>query len=354
MPDDLTAPLRLVTGDEELLIARAVAAVTTAARAVDAGTDVRSIPAAGADLGELLELLSPSLFSERRVVVVEGAQDARTEIVEALCDYVADPIDGISLVVLHRGGPARGKPASRGRAAAPAKSAAAKTAASRRTALLDAMRAAGAVEVACPKLTRPEERVDFVRAEVHRAGGAISASAAAILLDAVGTELRELAAACEQLVFDSLGETVDEVREHQIDAATVRRYYRGRAEVTGFAVADRAVVGDVAGALETLRWALSVGVAQVLVADALADGVRTVARVSAAGRGNPYSLAGSLGLPPWKVKRAQGQARGWTEAGLTRALGIVAQVNADVKGAAADPSYALEKAIRQVAAARAG
>jgi DNA polymerase-3 subunit delta len=91
----------------------------------------------------------------------------------------------------------------------------------------------------------------------------------------------------------------------------------------------------------------------VLVADALADGVRSIARVSSAGRGNPYAMASSLGMPPWKVKRAQSQARGWSATGLSRAMQTVAALNADVKGVAADPSYALEAAIRDLAAARA-
>jgi DNA polymerase-3 subunit delta len=53
-----------------------------------------------------------------------------------------------------------------------------------------------------------------------------------------------------------------------------------------------------------------------------------------------------LGMAPWKVRRAQSQARGWQEAGLRRALATVATLNADVKGAAADPDYALEHAVR--------
>ena len=207
------------------------------------------------------------------------------------------------------------------------------------------MRDAGAALVECAKLTRAEERLAFVRAEVTRLAGSITAEAAAVLLDAVGNDLRELATACSQLVADTGG---------RIDAAAVTRYHRGRAEVTGFAVADRAVVGDVPGALEALRWALAVGVAHVLVADALADGVRSIARVSSAGRSNPYALAGALGMPPWKVKRAQSQSRGWTEPGLSRAMRLVADLNAGVKGVAADPSYALEAAIRELATARAG
>jgi DNA polymerase-3 subunit delta len=317
--DSPDAPLRLVLGDEELLVSRAVADVIAAARAADPETDVRELAAGELAAGDLYDLLSPSLFGARRVVVLRGAHEAKADVVEALQAYVADPIDEVTLVVVHPGG-GRGK------------------------VLVDAVRKAGAVVVECPKLTRAEERQAFVRAEVARAGGVISASAVAVLIDAVGNDLRELATACSQLVADT---------GVRIDADAVTRYHRGRAEVTGFAVADRAVVGDVPGALEALRWALAVGVAHVLVADALADGIRSIARVSSAGRGNPYAMASALGMPPWKVKRAQSQARGWTAAGLSRAMRTVADLNADVKGVAADPSYALEAAIRELAAARA-
>jgi DNA polymerase III subunit delta len=312
--DSLDAPLRLVSGDEELLVSRAVAEVTAAARA-----DIRELATGEVTAGDLYDLLSPALFGGRRVVVLRGAHEAKADVIEALKAYLADPTDEVVLVVVHPGG-ARGK------------------------ALVDAVRKAGAVVVECAKVTRAEERQQFIRAEIARSGGAITAGAVAVLLDAVGNDLRELATACSQLVADTGG---------RVDADAVTRYHRGRAEVTGFAVADRAVVGDVPGALEALRWALAVGVAHVLVADALADGVRSIARVSSAGRGNPYAMATSLGMPPWKVKRAQSQARGWSATGLTRAMQTVAALNADVKGVAADPAYALEAAIRELAAARA-
>jgi DNA polymerase-3 subunit delta len=132
----------------------------------------------------------------------------------------------------------------------------------------------------------------------------------------------------------------------------VARYYRGRAEVTGFTVADAAMVGDVPGALEALRWALHVGVDPVPIADAIADGVRTVARVAAAGRGNPYSLASLLGMPAWKIQRAQERSRGWTQEGLVDAMQAAAECNAAVKGGGEDRGYALEQAVFAVAAAR--
>ncbi len=317
-PSVTAVPLRLVVGDEELLVERAVADALAAVRAADPAADLRRVSAAGLTRAELAELVSPSLFAEGRVVVLEAAHEAGKDVVAAVGEYLADPADGVSLVVLHAGG-------ARGRA------------------LVDLVRGAGAAVTECARLTRYDDRVDFVRREVRRAGGTITADGARVLIDAVGNDLRELAAAAGQLVADSAG---------AVDEAAVRRYHRGRAEVTGFAVAEKAVVGDRAGALEALRWATLLGVPAVLVADALADAVRTVARVAAAGRADPNRLAGVLGMPPWKIRKAQGQARGWRPAGVALAMAAVAEVNAEVKGTAADPGYALERAVLRVIAAR--
>jgi DNA polymerase-3 subunit delta len=74
--------------------------------------------------------------------------------------------------------------------------------------------------------------------------------------------------------------------------------------------------------------------------------------VASAGRGSAYQLAGSLGLPPWKIERAQRQARGWTAEGLVSAMHAAAVCNGEVKGGADDRGYALERAVFAVAAAR--
>ena len=132
------------------------------------------------------------------------------------------------------------------------------------------MTKAGAAVVVCNKITKPAERIDFVRSEIRRAGGTTTPDAVAALVDAVGSDLRELASAASQLVADTGG---------MVDENAVRRYHRGRADVTGFTVSDAAMAGDLPAALESLRWAVGVGVAPVLIADALADGVRTVAKV---------------------------------------------------------------------------
>nr|WP_236808558.1 DNA polymerase III subunit delta [Amycolatopsis albispora] len=315
------AALHLVLGEEELLIERAIRAALEAARSADPAADLTRLKVSELTAPALAELVSPSLFSEGRVIAIDGAQDASQEIGDAILAYAKDPADGVVLVLVHTGG---------GRTKAG-------------KALPAALRKAGATVVECPKITKPAEREAFVRNEVRQAGGKIDAAGVMALIDSVGSDLRELSSAATQLVADSGG---------KVDEQAVRRYHRGRADVTGFAVAEKAVSGDRAAALESVRWAMQIGVPHVLVADALADAVRTIARVAGAGRGNPNSMAGELGMPPWKIRKAQGQVRGWGPDGLADAMRIVAKLNADVKGAAADPDYALERAVLAVAAAK--
>ncbi|TDB70887.1 DNA polymerase III subunit delta [Micromonospora sp. KC723] len=321
---DVTAaslpPILLVLGDEELLATRAVTEAVARARGVDPDVDVREYQAGTLTPGEVAEMLSPSLFGGRRLLVLRAGQDARKDLVTELLAYAKNPDPDVQLVVLHLGG-AKGK------------------------AFADGLKAAGADVVPAAKLKGHRERVSFVRDEIRRGGGTCTEDAAEALIAAVGADLRELAAACSQLLADTDG---------RIGPDTVARYYKGRVEVTGFTVADATMIGDIPAALEALRWALHVGVDPVPIADALADGVRTVARVAAAGRGDPYQLAGSLGMPPWKIKNAQQRARGWTPEGLVEAMRAAAECNAAVKGGADDRAYALEKAVFSVAAARRG
>lgn len=312
------APLTLVVGDEEFLVSRALDDLRQAGLAADPDTEVHEREASLIDLAELIQLLSPSLFGGRRLLIVRSAQDLPAAQVPVVLPMLLTPDPDSTVVIQHLGG-AKGK------------------------AVLDAVRKVKPAEIGCARLTRLDERQDFLRSEVKRFGGRISGDAAAALLDAVGSDLREISAVTAQLIGDTGG---------TIDAAAVTAYHRGRAEVTGFAVADQAVVGNVAGALTNLRWALNVGVPAVVIADALADGVRTVAKVLGAGPGDPFRLAPALGMPPWKVKRARTQSRGWAEPGLRQALAVVAALNADVKGNAADPEYALESAVRRLASAR--
>jgi DNA polymerase-3 subunit delta len=316
-----TAGLHLILGDEELLVDRAISEVLRAARATAGNADVPvdRLRAGEVSVNELAELLSPSLFADERVVVLESAAEAGKDAVELIAAVAADLPPGTVLAVVHTGG---------GRAKA----------------LADQLKKLGAQVHPCAKITKAADRADFVRAEFRAHKIKVDDDTVTAMLDAVGSDIRELAAACSQLVADTDG---------QINAVAVRRYHSGKAEVTGFEIADKAVVGDIAGSAEALRWAMMAGVPHVVLADALAEALHTIARVGPL-TGDPYRLAGELGMPPWRIQKAQKQSRRWSRDKVATAIRLVAALNADVKGVAADADYALEDAVRKVAHLAAG
>ncbi len=312
--------MHLVLGDEELLVERAVSDVLRSVRKrAGAGPGADDIPVSrmrAGDVGtyELAELLSPSLFADERIVVLEAAAEAGKDAAGVIAAAAADVPPGTVLVVAHSGG---------GRAKA----------------LANELQSLGAVVHPCARITKVSERVDFIRKEFRALRVKVDEETVTALLDAVGSDVRELAAACSQLVADTAGD---------VDAVAVRRYHSGRAEVKGFDIADKAVAGDVGGATEALRWAMMRGEPLVVLADALAEAVHTIGRVGPLS-GDPYRLAAELGMPPWRVQKAQKQARRWSRDTVATAMKVVAALNANVKGAVADADYALESAVRQVA-----
>jgi DNA polymerase III subunit delta len=313
------APLHLVLGDEELLIERAVTDVLRSARKHAGTYDDSDVPVSRMRAGdvstyELAELLSPSLFADERIVVLEAAAEAGKDAAAMIAAAAADLPPATVLVVVHSGG---------GRAKA----------------LANDLQSLGAVVHPCARITKLSERVDFIRKEFRALRVKVDEDTVTALLDAVGSDVRELAAACSQLVADTGGD---------VDAAAVRRYHSGKAEVKGFDIADKAVAGDVGGATEALRWAMIRGEPLVVLADALAEAVHTIGRVGPLS-GDPYRLAAQLGMPPWRVQKAQKQARRWSSDKVATAMKVVAELNANVKGAVADADYALESAVKQVA-----
>ncbi len=327
--DDPTGPavaapaaVTIIVGPEEFLAERAVARITAHSRELDPQVEVRRL--AGPDLqpGELTDLTAPSLFGESTLLVLERAHELVSEQAAEVATLVRFPVEHVRLVVLHSGQ------------------------ANRARAVLDACRDAHAARIDAPKIAKVSERLDFVKGEARTAGRRMADDAARTLVDAVGSDLRELAAAVAQLVSDTEGAITSDV---------VSTYYAGRAEVSSFQVADLAVDGRTADALGQLRHALGSGVAPVLVTSALASALRSIGRVASAPRGTrPADLARDLGMPPWKVDVVRRQVKGWSGDALAEAVAAVAEADGAVKGAngAGDPAYALEKVVVQIGRAR--
>ena len=313
----LPAAVTCVVGNDEFLVSRAVQRVVAAARRTD--PDVEVIDVAGTDFGDehVLALDSPDLFGAGRLVIVRGTQDLSDEHRAALSAFATDPLPSLSLIAVHAAGP-------------------------KAKAFPDELAAKGADLVRCAPITRPAERLQFVQDEIRAGGGQPTAGAVRMLVEAVGADLRELSSTARQLVADTGG---------RVDEAAVARFHQGRAETTGFAVADATVAGQSGEALALLRSALETGTAPVLLTSALASGLRDIARVRSAS-GRPADIARTLNMPPWKVEKSSRVARGWTDDGLAEAIRAVADADGEVKGGAVDVDHALQRAVLAVVRAR--
>ena len=192
-PSGPAAPVTVIVGEEELLVERAVsAAVALAAAAGAAGTpgdielaelgavDVHDVTAAGLGAGELAGLTAPSLFGGGCVVVVRSAQDAVKDLAAELVRLASAPPPEVFLILTHAGG-------------------------AKNKALLANLLSAGARRVDCPSIKRFSDRMDFLRGEFRQAGRKADDAGLRALLDAVGNDLRDLAAECSQLSADTTG-----------------------------------------------------------------------------------------------------------------------------------------------------
>ena len=310
----------LVTGKEEFLAERTVVQVRDTVRAVDADAEFAESSAAQLTMATLGELAAPSLFSEVRCVVVRGLEDLPDESIEPLLAYCAAPADEVALVLVHSGGP-------------------------RGSGMVNKLRKLTTVTEVKSEEMKASDFGGFVASEVRRHGGRIDPESAAFLVQAVGQDLRSLAAAASQLVSD--------VEGPDIDLDHVKLYFGGRAEAKSFAVADAAFFGRRQAALEELRWALDSGTPAVLITSAFAGGARGLAKYAGAPRGmRDGDLAREVGVPPWKLRIIRDQMRGWSDEGLAGAIRAVASADADIKGAASDASYTLERLVLTIAALR--
>ncbi len=334
------APVVLLRGGEGLLVDRAATRLAAlakehAARAqglpvdpdrspalpketVDAvGFDADEVEAAAYTRGMLDVVSSPSLFGEHRHVVVTGAEAASDAFIEDGLAYLTTAgheVGDFTLVVRHEKG-VRGKK------------------------LLDAIGKAGYPVVTCEPLKRDSDKVDFAKREFDDARRRITQPAVQALVEALGSDLRELASGCAQLIADTTGTITPDL---------VDKYYGGRVEATGFRVADAAVAGHTAEAVTLLRHALETGLDPVPLVAVLAMKLRALAKVSTVrGRGNP----GNLGMAPWQVDRARRELRGWTPEGLATAITAVADADAQVKGEYRDARFAVERAVLRICAA---
>jgi DNA polymerase III subunit delta len=306
------APVILVSGTEGFLADRAIRQLRETLKDEDPSLEVNDLEADNYTPGELISLASPSLFNEPRLLRIINVEKCTDAFLTETLSYLAHPADDTYLVLRHAGG-VRGKK------------------------LLDAIRGGlgGGIEIVCADLKKETDKLDFAAAEFSNVNRRVTASALRALVSAFSDDLAELASACQQLLEDA---------SEEITEITVEKYYSGRVETNAFKVADAAIAGRHGEALVLLRHALSSGADPVPLVAAFAAKLRTMAKLSGV-RGSSMQLAQQFGLAPWQVDRAKRDLQGWNDAGLGRCIELLAETDAQVKGAGRDPVFALERMV---------
>lgn len=298
----------LLTG-ERFLAEEALARVRTEAE-TDPLSDVTF--EASAELAEIMGALqTPSLLGGRRLVVVDDAKDLGKEQAEALIEYLESPSPSAVLVLVSSG----------------------------KSKLDAAAKKLGAVI----GLDAPKGRrlIGWIkeRARLHRVR--VDDRAAWALVDSVGTELRDIDGALEQLAT-RLG------ADAKVGAAEVRKAFPRLADERIYAFTD--AVGDrkLPVAMGTLRRLLEQGDEPLMLFGALSAQVRRMLRARRVADQGAKAVGDALGLPEWRAERLQRQARSYREEELVTAMGILAVTDIDMKGEFPSPEAALERAVVQI------
>ena len=314
------APVHLILGDEKKGIdtflaertRRSILAAINDELPGDTTVETTTLRSSEITASEILEATSPSLFAEDRAIVVLTVDQASKENTDMLLDAALHLSPGMYLIMEHSGG-------------------------GRNKSMVAKFRKIAQVHEAAP--LKPSDRTGWVMNEFRSYGIRPTPDVIQALLESVGSDLRELAAAVSQLVADAPGE---------ITVETVRAYYTGVAEVSGFDIADLAVAGKTGQALASTRRALQLGISPVALAAALANKVSGIARLYSTRRVD-RSQAGTLGMAPWLLEKTHRSARMWSGESVSKAVVIVAELDAAVKGqGGGTPEFAIEDAVRRI------
>jgi DNA polymerase-3 subunit delta len=265
----------LYWGEDEFLLREAAHELlaTHGARADEvAGPDWRG--------GETANLVTPSLFGERRALLVTGAQSLPEAGANELRAYLGAPAPDAVLILTA---------VSRGKSG---------------PALAKAVSAAGGL--VRQLVLRRQDVAGWVVTRAKLRGVALSGPGAAALVGAVGESPAELAQAVEQLGSAFAGEAVG--------PEEIRAQFRGLGDQQIWDLCDHALAGRLGAALVTLRALLEDREAGLLILGGVAARVRDLIRVRALSDRMPAAdAARAAGLRfDWQVRRYREQAARFT------------------------------------------
>ena len=193
----------LILGSEGALSDRAINKLT--AELKELNCEITNLFAAETIVGDIADALAPSLFSERRALILRDLQDLPEENKDEITRYLTSPEETMTVVFVHKGG-VKGK------------------------ALLDAIKKVKPEIITCEPLKKEAEKEGFVKELFLDIGRKATSGAVSALVGALGSDMRELQAAVSQIAADAPAGVIDEVM--------IDKFHQGRVETTGFDVDD--------------------------------------------------------------------------------------------------------------------
>ena len=316
-PSATATPFHLVYGGDSYLNDRTVRDLKHNAQQRHPDAEVIELDAANTDHYAFDEAVSPSLLSDRSIVIVSNLQNADEKLGDAMiayCKQACKHPDDASVVICQHEGGIKGKR------------------------LVEQLAKAGAYKDAVADLKKSEAKLNFTMQCFERHKRRVDPMAAQQLVAVLGDRIGELAAMADQLCFDFDDDpmTIDRVNQ----------YLTANPQVDGFRVADLALSGRTADAIIAMRSSVEQGTAPIALIGALAMKLRTMAKASAV-RAGTISMAEAK-TNPWVLKNATRQLSGWTSSGMSACIQMLAWADEQSKTNGSDPIYALERAIELI------
>ena len=308
-------PAYLLTGPEELLLARAAERIVAEAREGAGELDVLDVRGPELKDSPLPDLRTGNLFGTPRLLLVREAQLLPPGAVEGLLALLAAPPDDATVVLLATSTKAITKLAKR---------------------IKDL---GGVVEVGPPKEWETRAWRDLVAEELRRHRRAASAEAVVALLAHAGNDVSLIAEKAAQVAA-----AVEAGRE--ITAGDVERHVVGHGSRGSFAVADAMCDRDPASALTLLRGCYEAGDHPVMVLGALAYRMRALVAVAS----GVDARAAGLSLTPAMTGRLKGLRRNFGPGELTEAVRHLAEADLEIKSGELSAEVAVERAVLAIAA----
>lgn len=304
----MTAPIYLLLG-ESFLSAEALDKIRAETQTDHLSEDQFDPTVEVAELMSALD--TPTLLGGRRLIVVHDAHDLKKDHLAALERYAASPSPHSVLVLIASG----------------------------KSKLEALVKDVGTIV----SLDAPKGRklVTWLRGRASDQGLKIDDRAAWALIDAIGTELRDLDGALSQL-STAYGSGA------RVGAAEVRQMFSRLADERVFAFMD--AVGDrrLQPAMVALRRLLDQGDEPLVVFSRLAGQVRNMLKARRHVDRGAKAVGEALRMPGWRAERLMKQARNYTEEELTEAMSVLAVTDVEMKGGDLPSDIALETAVIRI------